>query len=193
MVRCEGEQSSCCCKSYNARFTSFGLNQLSMFDVWPEHRRGLASVKSALIALICMEMDIDWWGQTQVCHWKHFSCTPYSVLSGKMTIDKVKNMILKLKPHNKARTYSVHDFQQLNKKGKRKVRTSKPDTLSNCFIWSRGNVIPAVHTLKHTAQDLRWAEWKITHVRALAHSRVVQNSQPGFTSKASVWSPSLQT
>lgn len=116
MVRCEGEQSSCCCKSYNARFTSFGLNQLSMFDVWPEHRRGLASVKSALIALICMEMDIDWWGQTQVCHWKHFSCTPYSVLSGKMTIDKVKNMILKLKPHNKARAYPVHDFQQLNKK-----------------------------------------------------------------------------
>lgn len=88
-------------------------------------------------------------------------------------------------------TYSEHAFHQ--QRWHAKVRISKQYMLSNCFIWSRGTVIPRGAHRKSHAQDSKWADWKIMFMHALEHSNVVQNSPLCTTSKASMWSPSLQT
>lgn len=64
------------------------------------------------------------------------------------------------------------------------VRVSKLETLSDGFTPSRGNVVPC--GARPLSQDLKWAGWK-NNVRTRFGTQ-----QVGTTSKASVWSPSLQ-
>lgn len=46
-------------------------------------------------------------------------------------------------------------------RGYAKVRISKPDTLSNCFMWSRGYVVPrGAHAATLCTRFLKRAEWK---------------------------------
>ena len=52
-----------------------------------------------------------------------------------------QNVILKLKLHSKVRRLHRAWLPPVGQ-GYAKVRISKPDTVSNCFIWSRGNAIP---------------------------------------------------
>lgn len=120
-----------------------------------------------------------------LCHWEHFSFTPYSVLSGKTRNNGMKMWFLKPTLYNRTCTSSERAFHRQDKGTRRWGYQNwiRYPTVSYEAeeMWS-----PMVHTPNHCAQGLKWAEWKIMCIHALEHSNVVQNSQHGATSKASI-------
>lgn len=132
---------------------------------------------------------------TQLCRCcaaeKNISHFP-PVLSEETTITRWKPDFLKLKLYNKVWASAEHEFHQRDRSMQRWGYQNRIRYQTVSYEAEKMR-FPVVHMPKHCAQDLKWAEWIITCIHALAQSNAVQNSQLGITSKASMWSSSLQT
>ncbi len=118
-----------------------------------------------------------------LCHWKDSSFTTLSCSLRADNNRKMKTWFLKLKVYNKVWASSEHESHQrdgaIQRWGYQNRIRYQTVSYEAEQMWS-----PVVHMLKHCAQDLKWAEWIITCMHALAHSNAVQNSQLGITSKS---------
>lgn len=84
-------------------------------DLWPEHRGGLVAVKSALITLICMEIDIDF------CLYNHRATLKSFIINSLFCApwfwSKKKKKEEEKKRHNKVWKSSENEFHQQDSRG----------------------------------------------------------------------------